>query len=180
MLTCAFDRIFNQPPAFTFVEGHRTPVRNRLRQSPVAVVLSRDGLDFGSALPAQYARPRFVANYEGHLLVDVVLLDAIDLDGGMISGRTKQMPRFQISRVNVGPGIDDERSSASRDFDRESIVVTVRAATVDSGAARVKEQIQIVVAKHVSSGIGKGLRLRRLSIRQRHIVSHALLSQDPK
>src|SRR5438876_11171943 len=104
MLTCAFDRIFNQPPAFTFVEGHRTPVRNRLRQSPVAVVLSRDGLDFGSARPAQYARARFIADGKGRLLAGGVLLDAIDLDGGMISGRAKQMPRFQISSVNVCPG----------------------------------------------------------------------------
>src|SRR5260370_18598197 len=171
MLTFAFDRIFNHPPAFTFAEGPRPPVRNRLRQSPVAVVLSRDGLDFGSALPAQYARARFIADNKGRLLAGGVLLDAIDLDGGMISGRPKQMPRFQISRVNVGPGIDDERGSASRDFDCERIVVAVRAAAVDSGAARVKEQKQIVVAKHVGSGIGKSLRRRRLSIRQRRLIS---------
>src|SRR5712691_12792955 len=159
MLTCAFDRIFNQPPAFTFVEGHRTPVRNRLRQSPVAVVLSRDGLDFGSALPAQYAGARFITDDKGRLLAGGVLLDAIDLDGGMISGRPKQMPRFQISSVNVGPGVNDERGSAGGNVDTQRIVVAVRAAAVHSAAARVEEQVEIIFAQDTHSRVRKVLRL---------------------
>ena len=83
-------------------------------------------------LPTKHVRVRFVADYKGRLLVNGVLLDAIDLDGRMIGRRAKQMPRFQISRVNVCPRIDDERGSASGDFERERIVVPVRAAAIDS------------------------------------------------
>src|SRR5216684_1992972 len=137
--------VLNHPAAFLLVKLNRASMRHGFRQARVPAMLGNRDVAFGVACPADHARARFVANYEGHLLVDGVLLDAIDLDGGMISGRAKQMPRFQISRVNVCPGIDDERGSASRDFDRESVVVAVRAAAVDSGAARVKEQIQIVV-----------------------------------
>src|SRR5258708_33151922 len=150
--------VLNHPAAFLLVKLNRASMRHGFRQARVPAMLGNGDVAFEVASPADHARARFITDDKGRLLAGSVLLDTIDLDGGMISGRAKQMPRFQISRVNVGPGIDDVCGSASRDFDRESVVVAVRAATADSGAAPVKEQKQIVLAKHVASGIAKGPR----------------------
>ncbi len=102
--------VLNHPAAFLLVKLNRASMRHGFRQARVPAMLGNRDVAFGVACPADHARARFIADDKGRLMAGGVLLDAIDLDGGMISGRAKQMPRFQISRVNVCPGIDDERS----------------------------------------------------------------------
>src|SRR5258708_17819909 len=90
------------------------------------------------------------------------------------------MPLFQIGGVNVSAWIDNEGRSTRRDFDAQSVVMSVRATAVEAVVTCVEEQIQIVIAQHEGSRVGKGSRLRRLAIRQRLIVTESLFAQDPK
>src|SRR5216684_779901 len=90
------------------------------------------------------------------------------------------MPLFQIGGVNVRAWIDDEGRSTRRDFNAQSVVMSVRATAVEAAVTCVEEQIQIVIAQHKGSGVGKSSRLRRLALRQRLIVTESLLAQDPK
>src|SRR5260370_1641937 len=90
------------------------------------------------------------------------------------------MPLFQIGGVNVSAWMDDEGGSTRRDFDAQSVVMSVRATAVEAVVTCVEEQIQIVIAQHEGSRVGKGSRLRRLAMRQRLIVTESLFAQDPK
>src|SRR5260370_14283630 len=101
--------VLNHPAAFLLGKANRASMRHGFRQARVPEMLGNRDVAFEVASPADHARARFIADDKGRLMADGVLLDAIDLDGGMRSGRAKQMPGFQISRVNACPGIDDER-----------------------------------------------------------------------
>src|SRR5258708_8458712 len=90
------------------------------------------------------------------------------------------MSVFKIGGVNVRAGMEDEGGSNGGDFNAQSVVMSVRATAVEAAVTYVEKQIQIVIAQHEGSGVGKCSRLRRLALRQRLIVTQSLLAQDPK
>src|SRR2546426_10827555 len=100
---------------------------------------------------------RFIADDKWRTLFDVVLLQAIDLNCRMICRRAKKMPLMQVSRVNIRTRIDNKSGTAGRNFHAQRVVVAVRAATVDSAATRIEEQVQVTIAKNVRAALGKGL-----------------------
>ena len=81
----------------------------------------------------------------------------------MIRGRTKLVSLLEIRGINVCSRIDDERATARRDFNTQSIVVPMRSAAVDACATRVETQIEIAVAHDVNACVRKRLRNRVLA-----------------
>src|ERR1051326_8822312 len=107
--------------------------------------------------PVDYSRLRLVANDERLRFVDIVLFNSVNLNRGMIGGRTKQVSLVKIRGVNVRTGIDDESRLASGHFNAERIVMAVRTAAVDATVAGVEKQIEIVVPHNIYAGIRKRL-----------------------
>src|ERR1051325_8061938 len=100
--------VFDQPPAIRFVEGDRPTMYYRRRQIFVARMLHLNVIVFGREFPRQHARGRIAFDGKRRLLIYRALLRVIDLDRGMIRGRSEKMTRMQIGGVNVGAGIDYE------------------------------------------------------------------------
>src|SRR5947209_18349874 len=94
-------------------------------------------------LPANDARLRLVADKEGRVLDGRVLLLAVNLDGRMKSRRAKLRARARVGCVSVRARVGDEAHAAGRDLQRESVVVSVRAAPREARAARAQQQVEI-------------------------------------
>src|SRR5690348_7915587 len=155
MLARAEKLIVNQPRTLALIKCNRAAVRNRSGQSPVAVMLRNDLVISGGGLPFQHTRLRLVPDHKRHVYVGRVLLLAVNPDGRVVRGRAKRVSHLQVAAVDVRAGIDDERATARADFDAQRIVVSVRAAAVYAGSARIETQVAIVFAHDVEAGIGK-------------------------
>src|SRR5207253_7114041 len=93
-----------------------------LRQPLVATMFRYDIITFGTCLPSNHLRMRFVAYDKRGALVSSILLRIVYLYGRMVSGRAKQVALMQIGVVNIVARIDDECATTSRDFYAESII----------------------------------------------------------
>src|SRR5688572_3253288 len=87
----------------------------------------------------------------------------------MIRGRAKLVSLLKVRGINVRARIDDEQSTAGRDFNTQSIVVPVRTAAIDPSATGVETKIEIAIPHNVNTGLRKRLRNRGLRF-QRWIV----------
>src|SRR5207237_905543 len=128
---------------------------DRLRQALVTSMLRDHHISFGVALPTDDLRVRFVADHKRRRLIGNVLLDLVNLDGGVISGGAEPVAFTQVGGVDVRARVDDEGRSADRDFDAERVVVAVRSAAVNSASARVEKHIEIVSPQNIRSGVKK-------------------------
>ena len=100
-------------------------------------------------------RSRFVTHNERLSFGSGVLFGIVDLHRRMTSGRSKEMPLTQVRGVNIRTRIDDEGRAASRDFNRERIVVAVRAAAIHSIAVGIEKQVEIAIATDISARVRK-------------------------
>src|SRR5258705_4794458 len=150
--------VFDQPPAFSLIESDGPPVCDGRLQPRVPGMFGHKFVQTYSCLPEQDPRVSLVPNYKRDIYISRILFDSVDLHSRMIRSRTKLMSLLQVRTVNISTRINNEGPPQRRHFNTQGVVVSVGAAAVESGAARIKTEVQIFFPHYVGSRVRKSLR----------------------
>src|SRR5258705_2975378 len=150
--------VFDHPPAFSLIEGDGPPVCDRRRQPRVPGMFGHKFVRTYSCLPKQDPRVSLVPNYKRDMYINRILFHSVDLHSRMIRSRTKLMSLRQVGTVNISTRINNKGPTQRGNFNTQGVVVSVGAATIESGAAGIKTEVQIFFPHYVGSCARKSLR----------------------